>query len=88
MNNIRMAGVREYIIESAKKTGKPVISIANEIEDFYYVGINNYTAIRDVMEHLYHEHNARKFWFIMGPEENYENRNSMFCFENKRANQK
>lgn len=73
LNNIRMAGVREYIIESAKKTGKPVISIANEIEDFYYVGINNYTAIRDVMEHLYHEHNARKFWFIMGPEENYEN---------------
>lgn len=73
LNNIRMAGVREYVIESAKKTGKPVISIANEIEDFYYVGINNYTAIRNIIEHLYLVHKARKFWFIMGPEDNYEN---------------
>lgn len=73
LNNIRMAGVREYIIDSVKKSGKPAISLANEIEDFYYVGINNYTAIQNIIEHLYYKHEARKFWFIMGPEDNYEN---------------
>ena len=53
LNNIRLNNVLEYIINAAKETGKPVISIANEIDDFYYVGIDNYSAIRDIIEHLY-----------------------------------
>lgn len=73
LNNIRYPDVREYVIETAKKTGKPVISIANEIEDFYYVGIDNYTAIQELIAHLFEKHSCRKFWFIMGPEDNYEN---------------
>lgn len=73
LNNIRYPDVRQYVIEAAKKTGKPVISIANEIEDFYYVGIDNYTAIQEIIAHLYEKHACRKFWFVMGPEDNYEN---------------
>lgn len=73
LNNIRYPDVREYVIESAKKTGKPVISIANAIEDFYYVGIDNYAAIQEMIAHLYEEHGCRRFWFVMGPEDNYEN---------------
>lgn len=73
LNNIRYPDVRKHVIESAKKTGKPVISIANEIEDFYYVGIDNYAAIQEIIAHLYEEHGCRKFWFVMGPEDNYEN---------------
>lgn len=73
LNNIRYPEVRDYVIESAKKTGKPVISIANEIDDFYYVGIDNYAAMQEVIAHLYEEHGCRKFWFVMGPEDNYEN---------------
>lgn len=73
LNNIRYPDVREYVIEAAKKTGKPVISVANEIADFYYVGIDNYAAIREVIAHLHEKHNCRRFWFVMGPEDNYEN---------------
>lgn len=73
LNNIRYSSVREYIITAAKKTGKPVISVANEIEDFYYVGINNYDAIQKIIAHMHEEHNCRKFWFVMGPDDNYEN---------------
>lgn len=74
LNNVRYKEAGEYVIESAKKSGKPVISIGNEIEDFYYVGINNYAAIHEVIQHLYKEHNCKKYWFVMGPEDNYENR--------------
>lgn len=73
LNNIRLNNVLEYIINAAKETGKPVISIANEIDDFYYVGIDNYSAIRDIIEHLYKVHKAKTFWFVMGPADNYEN---------------
>ena len=74
LNNIRYAQVREYVIDAAKRTGKPVISIANKIEDFYYVGIDNYAALQEIMTHLHKEHGCQKFWFVMGPMDNYENR--------------
>lgn len=74
LNNIRTPGVCEDIIDAAAKSGRPVISLANEIRDFYYVGIDNAKAITEVMEHLYKVHDCRKFWFAMGAEENYENR--------------
>lgn len=74
LNNIRYEDVRDNVIKAAKKTGKPVISIANEIEDFYYVGINNYKAIQEMIAHMHECHHCRRFWFIMGPEDNYENR--------------
>ncbi|MBO5302888.1 MAG: GGDEF domain-containing protein [Lachnospiraceae bacterium] len=73
INNVRYKDVRENVIQAAKKTGKPVISIAKEIEDFYYVGIDNYGAMRTMIAHLHEEHNCDNFWFIMGAEDNYEN---------------
>ena len=72
LNNIRYSKVREYVISSAKATGKPVISIANEIADFYYVGIDNYSAMQEIAAHLYEVHNCRRFWYVMGPDDNYE----------------
>lgn len=73
LNNIRHQEVCDYIIEAAKKTGKPVVSVANECEDFYYVGIDNYAAMQEIIDHLYRTHNCKKFWLVMGPENNYEN---------------
>ncbi len=73
LNNVRYKEVREYVIQAAKETGKPVISIANEIEDFYYVGIDNYGAMRNMIAHLHQVHGCKDFWFIMGAEDNYEN---------------
>ena len=64
LNNIRYSEVREYVISSAKATGKPVISIANEIADFYYVGIDNYSAMQEIAAHLYEVHNCRRFWIF------------------------
>lgn len=72
LNNIGYPDIREEVIGRAKAAGVPVISIANEIEDFYYVGIHNYAAMQEMITHLYTRHNCRNFWFVMGPEDNYE----------------
>lgn len=73
LNNVCYKDVCEYVVQKAKASGKPVISIANELEDFYYVGIDNYGAMRNMISHLHSEHGCKRFWFVMGSEENYEN---------------
>lgn len=67
----------EYLISAARQSGKPVLSLANRIEGFYYVGIDNYAAMLPMMEHVFSEHGCRNFWFVMGPRDNYENRERM-----------
>ncbi|MBO5371255.1 MAG: GGDEF domain-containing protein [Lachnospiraceae bacterium] len=73
LNNVRYKEIRDYVVKAAKATGKPVISIASELEDFYYVGIDNYGAMRNMIAHLHQVHGCENFWFIMGSEDNYEN---------------
>lgn len=77
LNNIRYPDVRDRLIASAKAAGKPVLAIANDIEGFYYVGVDNYTAMREVIAHLHRKHDCKRFWFVMGPKDNYENRRRM-----------
>ncbi|MDE7177004.1 MAG: GGDEF domain-containing protein [Lachnospiraceae bacterium] len=67
------AAAWEYIVNAARQSGKPVLSLANRIEGFYHVGIDNYAAMRLMMEHVFQVHGCRNFWFIMGPKDNYEN---------------
>lgn len=73
VNNIRYSDVSRRLIEAVKQSKKPAISIACEIEGLYYVGIDNYHAISEQMKHLHEVHGCQKYWFIMGPAENYEN---------------
>ena len=73
LNNIRYPEVVGELAQQVRMTGKPAVSISNELPDFYYVGIDNYSAMTNVISHLYEAHGCRSFWFIMGPRENYEN---------------
>ena len=72
LNNVRDETVYSKVVQRARDAGVPVISVANEIEGFYYVGIDNYRAMREIIMHLDRDHGCKKFWFIMGPEGNYE----------------
>ena len=62
------------MIEKAKESKKPVITIGNRLEGFYHVGIDNYPAMKALFAHIYEEHQCRRFWFFMGPADNPENR--------------
>ena len=72
LNNISSPWALQDVIERAKEADVPVLSIANELEDFYYVGIDNYQAMKNVIAHLHEKHGCEKYWFIMGPQDNYE----------------
>lgn len=72
-NNVRYPLVISDIANKIRMSGKPAISISKEMTGFYYVGIDNYKTMLTMMEHLYEVHNCRRFWFIMGSKDNYEN---------------
>ena len=72
-NNIVDQGVLEYVIELIRKSNVPAVSIARDIEGFYYVGIDNEKPIKEMMEHMYNVHGCRSFVFAGGPRDNYEN---------------
>lgn len=72
LNNISSNQVLEEVTDRAAKAQVPVISISQQLADFYYVGIDNYSAMREIIEHLAEHHNCQSFWFVLGPEKNYE----------------
>lgn len=71
--NISDKSVFDKLVDMIQKSRKPVVSIGNHIEGFYYAGIDNKKPIADMMDHLYHKHNCRTFIFAGGPKDNYEN---------------
>ncbi len=77
-----------YASQAAAASGKPVISLANNIEGFYYVGIDNYGAMTSVIRYLHEDLGLTDFWFVMGPENNYESQMRMaalldYCRQNE-----
>lgn len=73
LNNTEDDSVREAVVERARASKVPAFSINNKYEGLYYVGIDNYSAMRKMIDHLYEKHGCRSFWLVMGPENNYEN---------------
>ncbi|MCR5420387.1 MAG: GGDEF domain-containing protein [Lachnospiraceae bacterium] len=80
VNNVRntnenLYGARgaSYIVRAAAACNKPVISIANKMANFYYLGIDNDLAMTSMIEYLHKDLLIKDFWFIMGPSDNYEN---------------
>lgn len=74
LNNIAMPQIVEDTVNRVRKAGVPVLSISNSIPGFYYAGIDNYSAMKEMIAHLHQVHGCQKFWFILGPPENFENR--------------
>jgi len=82
VNNVSLDDVLKDVIDRAGNAGVPVLSIANEIDGFYYVGIDNRKIMYNMIEHLHREHECEKFWFVMGPEDNYESRSRIIGLKN------
>ncbi len=74
LNNTENDEVRQNLLDRVKASGVPAIAIGNRYEDFYSVGVHNYDAMTHVMRHMYNHHRCRRFWFILGPQEHYENK--------------
>ncbi len=74
LTNVTEKRVLEETVKRVKEANVPVLSISEVLADFKYVGVDNFSASVTNIKHLYNDHNCRSFYFIMGPKDNYENK--------------
>ncbi len=81
LNNIVDLRQKEYIIKIVKDSGVPAVSIGEDIEGFYYAGIDNKQPIMEIMEHLYGVHGCKSYVFAGGPKGNFENESRVNAYK-------
>lgn len=79
-NTIDYQPVINDILVRIKNAGIPVVSIDNDIPEFYHIGIDNVTAMRRITEHLISEHNCSTFKYVSGPKDNPESKARLASF--------
>ena len=68
------------ILERITIAGIPAVSIDNDLEGFYHIGIDNKNAMRVITEHMINVHNYKRFAYISGPAENPESSDRLAAF--------
>ena len=71
-NTIESPAIARRIIESVKEAGIPAVSVDNNLKDFYCIGIDNYSAMEGMVEHIVCHHKLKKINYISGPRDNPE----------------
>lgn len=65
--------IKEDIIRRIVESGVPAISLVERIPGMFYSGINNYAAMKEIVEHIVTVHGRTKINYVGGPKENEEN---------------
>ena len=71
--------VINQLITKLEKSGIPVLSIGMPHPGFHYIGVNNYTGMRQLCDHLIEEHNVRDVIFIAGSRENEDSNSRLIA---------
>lgn len=73
--------VEKELFEAVKKYPIPIISMEIEEEGMAFAGIDNYDAMRDMIEHLLDFHKYESLGFIAGPGGNQESVRRLNAYE-------
>lgn len=79
-NTIAYKPVIDNILGRIRLAGIPAVSIDNDLQSFYYIGIDNKTAMRQITEHFIKVHGCRTFNYVSGPIDNPESRHRLNSF--------
>lgn len=71
-NTISSPSLAEKIVERVRKSGIPAVSIDNKFDGFYHIGIDNFSAMEGIVEHIVKDHSAKRINYISGPSDNPE----------------
>ena len=69
-NTIESSAVKERIVERVRKADIPAVVIDHDIEGFYSIGIDNYSAMARMVEHIVEYHGCKRVNYISGPNNN------------------
>ena len=72
--------VMEKLIGDWKNHEKPVLSIDQQLPGASFIGVDNYRAFYELVEHMIKAHGCRTINYLGGPEEHEENRERFQAF--------
>ena len=75
VTNVAIPKYKEELIEKIRESKVPAVSLVEKIDGFYFVGIDNYKAMFEMVDHVINVHHAKKINFVAGPHDSYENIN-------------
>lgn len=70
LNTLYSDDIKEKVIKKLSQAKCPVVSINYEFNNSYFVGTDNYLAMKKVVEHMVKEHNFKRINYVSGPEFN------------------
>ena len=73
--------VRDEIYKKCEEAGIPTVCIGGDDPRFYGVLVDNTTGMRELCEHLFDEHKARKYKFFAGARENDDSNIRLNCLK-------
>ena len=79
-NTIDDKAVVEDIRSRIRAAGIPAVSMDDDAEGMYYIGIDNKSAMRRITEHFINVHGFTKFNYISGPKDNPESMDRLNAF--------
>lgn len=79
-NLIQAHSVLTNIIEKIRKSGVPTVSIDMPLDDFYYVGVENYDAMKHIVSHLIEEHHYTKINYLSGLDFNTDSQERLAAY--------
>lgn len=71
-NTISSPKITDELTERINKAGIPAACVDNNLSDFYYIGIDNFKAMEEMVEHVVGYHGVKTINYISGPEDNPE----------------
>ena len=80
VTNISPEDIRNEIIDNVKKSKVPAVSLLEEIPGLYHTGINNYSAMEKIVEHLVTKHGCKTLNYVGGPVWNSENKERLSAY--------
>ncbi|MCC8111868.1 MAG: GGDEF domain-containing protein [Ruminococcus sp.] len=70
------------IVKNLWRCRVPVICVDNDLDSrFYYVGIDNFNAMQNIVRHIVHDHHCKKVAYISGPKSNSESIQRYYAYE-------
>ena len=80
VTNISPEDIRNEIIDKVKKSKVPAVSLLEKIPGLYHTGINNYSAMEKIVEHLVTKHGCKTLNYVGGPVWNSENKERLSAY--------
>ena len=72
LSNTFSADIVKKLHDRITAAGIPAVSIDRDIDDLYYIGIQNATAMEQIVRHMIEKHGAKRLNYISGPDDNTE----------------